>query len=108
MSNILEAEYKPSFNRKRGATLHPFKKSGRKYFISLIFSGVPVNLINEQCRNIFLNGCKVAPLFLLNEGLYSAFLPIKYVLKKIGDYFALLYLDKNLNIAVLNILSIND
>jgi hypothetical protein len=54
MSNILEAEYKPSFNRKRGATLHPFKKSGRKYFISLIFSGVPVNLINEQCRNIFL------------------------------------------------------
>ena len=38
----------------------------------------------------------------------NIFLPIKYVLKKIGDYFALLYLDKNLNIAVLDILSIND
>jgi hypothetical protein len=43
MSNILKAEYKPSFNRKRGATLHPYKK----IFLhcSLIkFTGTPENI----------------------------------------------------------------
>ena len=43
MNNILKAQYKRSFNRQRGATLHPFKKMFPH--CSLIkFTGTPENI----------------------------------------------------------------